>query len=1645
MARRKSRQLWITRSSQLVEPLEPRCLLAGEPLAVNDQFVVPEDSPLQIAAPGVLLNDLGNSALSAGVATPPQHGELKLAADGSFHYQPAVDFFGEDSFTYQASDGKAVSSPATVKITVLPVADGPVAPRSDLYATREGEPLVVEGLGRLRAVAGFNDAAGLEADPLDNSPYQLQAAVNGRGGGETGWAAPWSTGQPNQVRGESVVEGDGAVLLAPTSGTGRLLATPLTGQFGYDVYVRPANGSRFVVYTMDSALGVITEISGGPVILFREDGQIVAIDGGNDVQTGFSWHPDRWTHLSISADTGNRTYQLQVDDQEFTPPQPLHFRGVASQIDKIFLQSELSGPGVYVDALKMFSGAAMPGVLGNDENPDALPLAAEVVNPPTHAAAFKMNADGTFSYTPAPGFVGSDTFTYCVNDGAQLSEPATVTIVVQDVLHPPTAVDDAYDLTEGSPLAVTIAAAGVLKNDSDSDGDALTAQLVAAPSHGQLELHADGTFVYTPAPGFHGTDAFSYRANDGGLNSSAANVQLTVAPFDPRPVATNDSYAVAENGLLDVGLVRTVKNISTGWNDEDAVKLVDGAADIEYRIGSGGTGGQVGQIPNVLPGNNPFGSYVPDDASPGSRWLAVITNPPLDVTVLPGTYDWETQVDLTGWDPATATLSALRYAADDTLLNVAINGAVVFTPGPNGGNAFRDAGDVGLGAFKDGINTIRFRVLNNPGAPTPMGLRVEGEVRAQPIPHLTVPPGLLANDRYPTAGPAEGLEVNVPGTSNLWLAGMPAGATASGLDSAPAQSPVQVLGVPVTGGDSLQFLATGGASSGAQGGLLYPADGSSVFVQHGSGAENGLANIFAPLNSLVGVFLSDDFPAGLPIPWPLDFRPNSGSVPNGTDFAELQPLLRQPFFIGDGSASDGTPQLIRAPQGATRLFLGVMDSNASFNNLGSFQVQVSSPAIVPTKLELVEGPAHGDLELRADGTFRYTPALDYHGPDQFRYKISSRYGDSAIAAVSLDVPPSTLAPLANDDHYQVAQSVELRSQEMRVVQNLATGIDDRTGAKLDDFASDDTYRIGEGSAQFYAGSVPVAMPGNPPYPWMLSDSSSPDSRWIGVTGVTEGDFHNFPATYFFDAHVDLTGFDPTTATIEGFRWAADNYLVGVYINGELAYAGAPHTQQSFTAAVSIGQGLFHDGLNTVRLLVNNVEAGGYNVMGLRVEGLVEAQPLAPPGLPGVLANDTDPFGRALAAELVSGPTHGAFQFSSDGRFRYTPSPEFVGVDQFTYRVSNGRQTTAPATVFIEVKAAQNDPRAKEDQYFVAPGGTLAVDRRALVKDISTGYDDSAGEKLGFLASDPDYRLVGGDFDGQTPFVMQSPYPSPYLPDEGSPNSRWILPAPDALPGDYLFETKVDLTGFDPGSAVLSNIRFSADDLVAEIRINGVNVLAQSGGGIDVWHQFSELGQGRFVAGQNTIQIRVVNGGGGYNAMALRLEGRVEALPLPSLASVLADDEALRGLPLTAQLETAPQHGALTLFADGSFQYIPAAGFSGYDSFTYRANDGVSSSVPANVFLRVGVPPLVGDANGDGHVDLTDFGLLKANFGAGSTRPQGDFNGDQKVDLTDFGILKQNFGVQGSRSLAQSDSAGDLAWQAAVDWALAATGNDNEAT
>ena len=195
----------------------------------------------------------------------------------------------------------------------------------------------------------------------------------------------------------------------------------------------------------------------------------------------------------------------------------------------------------------------------------------------------------------------------------------------------------------------------------------------------------------------------------------------------------------------------------------------------------------------------------------------------------------------------------------------------------------------------------------------------------------------------------------VPGTSDLWLAGMPNGTLASfGFDSAPAQSPV-LLPLTFQPGQSIRFLSVTGLTDHCDGAVedcgLAPADGdvNEAETFHFAGEEHGMSNLFAPIDSMIGVFLGPNQPDLTPAPPGFLFFFKSGPT---IDFATLSPLLKQPFFIGDGRRADGiTLQSFVAPPGATRLFLGTVDGFGWVNNRGQLVVDAVVPE--PTTLALV--------------------------------------------------------------------------------------------------------------------------------------------------------------------------------------------------------------------------------------------------------------------------------------------------------------------------------------------------------------------------------------------------------------------------------------------------------------------------------------------------------------------------------------------------------------------------------------------------------------------------------------------------------------------------------------------------------------------
>jgi N-acetylneuraminic acid mutarotase len=166
-----------------------------------------------------------------------------------------------------------------------------------------------------------------------------------------------------------------------------------------------------------------------------------------------------------------------------------------------------------------------PGILSNDLDPEGDPLMAVLVNNPSNGT-LALNGDGSFIYIPGANFSGSDGFTYYSSDGSLNSDETTVTITVNPVNDAPVATADQYITTVNTSL--TVAAPGLLANDQDADGQPLVVSLASESTYGVTIVNSDGSFTYTPDPGFAGADSFTYLVSDNAGGTGTATVTILV-------------------------------------------------------------------------------------------------------------------------------------------------------------------------------------------------------------------------------------------------------------------------------------------------------------------------------------------------------------------------------------------------------------------------------------------------------------------------------------------------------------------------------------------------------------------------------------------------------------------------------------------------------------------------------------------------------------------------------------------------------------------------------------------------------------------------------------------------------------------------------------------------------------------------------------------------------------------------------------------------------------------------------------------------------------------------------------------------------------------------------------------------------------
>ena len=554
------------------------------PVGVGDSYTIDEDTPLIVDAPGVLLNDsdVEHDSLSAIPITFPSHGALTLNADGGFIYTPAANFNGTDSFTYSANDGLADSAPITVTLTVNPVNDSPVA-TNDAVTTDEDTAVAIHVLDNDSDVDG--DLLTITAA---GTPAHGTAAINGDG---TVTYTPAANFNGADGFTYTIDDGHGGVATANVA----ITVTPVNDQ---------PTAADDAATTLEDTPVTIDVLSND----FDVDGDVLAI-----VAVGSAAHGS-----AVLNPNGTITYTpaLNVNGADsFSYTIIDGHGGVATGLVNIAITAVNDAPTAADDGYTINEdtplNVAAPGVLGNDSDVDGDPLTAVLVSGPSHGA-LTLNSDGSFVYTPAGDFNGSDSFTYKASDGSLESAPATVAIAINAVNDAPVAINDSYGTNEDTPL--TASAPGVLGNDTDTENGALTAILVSGPSSGTLTLNPDGSFIYTPAANFNGNDSFTYKANDGSADSAPATVTIVVTAVDDAPLSVDDNYGTNEDSALSIAAPGVLSN------DLDADTPLSGLSAVLVSSSSHGTltlngNGSFDYSPNVdFNGTDSF-SYKVSDSS----------------------------------------------------------------------------------------------------------------------------------------------------------------------------------------------------------------------------------------------------------------------------------------------------------------------------------------------------------------------------------------------------------------------------------------------------------------------------------------------------------------------------------------------------------------------------------------------------------------------------------------------------------------------------------------------------------------------------------------------------------------------------------------------------------------------------------------------------------------------------------------------------------------------------------------------------------------------------------------------------------------------------------------------------------------------
>jgi VCBS repeat-containing protein len=578
------------------------------PSAIADSFSTDEDTQLS-ASVATNDSDPDGDELTFTQLSDPSNGSVAMNPDGSFTYTPGLDFSGTVSFEYQATDADGVSTSAVVTIDVIevnddPVLDTPIPDQSD----SDTDVIDLDISGHFSDdISGLTFTAtglppGLSMDPsgqitgtLDSSasvggPYSVDVLVVDADGSSVTDQFIWNVDNPAPMaNSDTFTTGEDATLSASVTAND---SDPDNDSVTYNVVTDPLRGS--LTLNSDGTFEYVPEPDFNGMVSFTYE--IVDADGATDTAVAT---------INVLEANDSPTVNTQISDQTNTDSSTvsLDISGNFSDVEQTDLTYSVTGlpPGLSMDAAGLITG--------------------------TIDSSASQGGPYTVVVTAADG------------EGGQVEETFLWTVTNPG----PVSTDDNFVGSEDTDLNETVA-----NNDFDPDGDTLTYALITNPTDGNVVLNSDGSFTYTPDPGFNGIDSFQYEITDADGATSIASVTLDITGVNDVPEVASE---IPDQSDFDSDTINL--DVSGNFYDADSDTLTFVASGLPTGLTISASG--------VISGT------IDSSASTGGPYTVTVTAND-GVAQVSDTFTWTVS------NPAPVGQNETFTIAEDTQLNASVTG-----------------------------------------------------------------------------------------------------------------------------------------------------------------------------------------------------------------------------------------------------------------------------------------------------------------------------------------------------------------------------------------------------------------------------------------------------------------------------------------------------------------------------------------------------------------------------------------------------------------------------------------------------------------------------------------------------------------------------------------------------------------------------------------------------------------------------------------------------------------------------------------------------------------------------------------------------------------------------------------------------------